>query len=118
MITKKNISLRNIINELIDIYKTKGESFVDADSGWCIYSSSNEVTLDDECYISEYPEYDDDDNEIVEKYIIEHNMLLFCTDEVIQDVVCSSLYQKENASCEEIFKALLYYQEYDNFMAL
>ena len=45
-------------------------------------------------------------------------MLLFCTDEVIQDVVCSSLYQKENASCEEIFKALLYYQEYDNFMVL
>lgn len=110
-------TLRKLIADLCQQYHLEGEKSFILDSGWCIYSSDIIMSLDSECYIDKYPDYDEDDNEILPEYMIKNRMSLIYTDEVIQDVVSNAIYQKSDITCEEIKMALDYYEKYDNFIA-
>lgn len=115
---KKRLKLSEIITIICTLYKTQGETAVYLDNGWCIYSAEEYLTSESICYIDDYPDFDDDDNEIYSEYIINNNMKLKYRDEMIQDVVIACLNQKIDAKIDEIVRALIYYDEYDNFLAL
>ena len=114
---KKHTTLREIFTYICDIYLTKGEKEVQLDNGWCVYSSQKILTLDSECYIEDYPDYDDD-NEVFDEYITLNDMNLKYRDEIVQDVVIACLTQKRDATYDEIMKALDYYEKFDDFMIL
>jgi len=118
MIRKKEMNLSEIINNICELYKTKGENGIYLDNDWCVYSSENEISAETKCYVDEYPEFDEDDNEIYSDFIRNNNLELLFRDEMIQDVIIASLNQKSNATIEEIIKALLYYEEHDTFLVL
>lgn len=115
---KKDLKLGDIITSICTLYKTDGETAVYIDNGWCIYSSENEITSETICYVDDYPDFDDDDNEIYPDYIVNNNLELLYRDEIIQDVIITCLKQKNNATIDEIVRALFYYEEYDNFLIL
>ncbi len=112
------ISLRDIIEYIVDTYNTKGESEVYEDNNWCIYSEDFDVTLDSKCVVDNYPDYDDDDNEILPEYAEQNDMELVFRDELIQDVIINAVVQKKDLSVEKIMEAINYYNEYDCFMEI
>jgi len=114
----KEIQLSEIISMICSLYKQQGETAVYRDNGWCVYSSEEDVFLESICYIDDYPEFDDDDNEIYSEYVLNNNMELIYRDEMIQDVVIACLNQKDDVSLSEIMEALNYYDEYDDFLEL
>ena len=60
----------------------------------CVYSAEEDIDIDTECYIDDYPNFDDDDNELPLAFV-EQNGLKFCfSDENILDVVGACLHQK------------------------
>lgn len=111
-------SLREIILEICEWYKTMTESEIYALEGWCVYSVNENPNLDAVCYIDDYPDIDDDDNEIPVSFIEENGLEYYCSDENVIDVVGASLHQKENASVEEMMNALEFYLEKDTFLEL
>ena len=67
--------------------------------GWCVYSAEEDINLDTECYIDDYPDFDDDDNELPLAFV-EENGLEFCfSDENILDVVGACLHPKKRCFC-------------------
>lgn len=115
---KKQLKLKEIITNICNLYRTKGETAIYLDNGWCIYSAEKNMELESDCYIDDYPDFDEDDNEIYSAFISSNNLELIYRDEMIQDVVIASLNQKNNATLDEIMRALHYYEEYDNFLKL
>ena len=115
---KRSLKLSDIITSICTLYKTEGETAVYLNNGWCVYSSEKEITPETICYIDDYPDFDDDDNEIYSDYIVNNNMELIYRDEIIQDVIITCLNQKSNATIDEIVRALFYYEEDDNFLVL
>lgn len=115
---KQQIKLGDIITSICNLYKAKGETAVYLDNGWCVYSSEKNMTLEADCCIDDYPDFDDDDNEIYSEFIANNNMELIYRDEMIQDVVIASLKQKSDATLDDIMRALNYYDEYDSFLEL
>ena len=118
MVKNKETNLSDIINYISEIYKTKGEDAIYRDNGWCVYSSENVISAETKCYVDEYPEFDEDDNEIYSDFVKNNNLELLFRDEMIQDVIIASLHQKSDATIEEIINALLYYEEYDTFLVI
>lgn len=115
---KRRLKLSDIISSVCTLYKAEGETAVYLDNGWCVYSLEKEITSETICYIDDYPDFDDDDNEVYSDYIVNQNMKLIYRDEIIQDVVIACLKQKNNATIDEIMRALFYYEKYDNFLVL
>ena len=114
----KEFQLSEIISMICSLYKKQGLTAVYQDNGWCVYSSEEDVSLESICYVDDYPEFDDDDNEIYSEYVLSNNMELIYRDEMIQDVVIACLNQKDDVSLSEIMEALNYYDEYDDFLEL
>ncbi|WP_368490465.1 hypothetical protein [Clostridium sp. BJN0013] len=120
MLTKnKEYKFYEIINELRTIYLQEGAKKLYQDNNWCVYSQVDNVELDSECYIDEYPEIDDTSyEEKLPNFIEEKELQLVFRDELLQDVVVSALNRKENASNDELLKAIHYYNENDTFLEL
>ena len=111
-------TLRNNLLEICEQYKTMSESEIYSSIGWCVYSAEEDIDIDTECYIDDYPNFDDDDNELPLAFV-EQNGLKFCfSDENILDVVGACLHQKRDASVEELMQSLEYYMEKDTFLEL
>ena len=115
---KQQLKLSEVITYITNMYITKGEKEVYLDYGWCVYSMENNMTLESICYIDDYPEFDEEDNEIYSPFIVQNNMKLIYRDEMIQDVVIACLNQKRDATLDEIMRSLIYYEEYDSFLEL
>lgn len=91
----------------------------DRDISYCVYSDiddSDDLRLDTICYIDDYPEITDLDEEIYSEFVESHRLELLFRDELIQDVIDNALYQKPSVMDEEMMKAILYYNNYDTFM--
>lgn len=114
----KSIKLSDIINSIRKLYKSDGETAVYLDNGWCVYSSEKEITSESICYVDDYPDFDDDDNEIYSDYIVNNNLSLIFRDEILQDVIIACMNQKNNVTIDEIMEAIFYYEKYDNFLVL
>ena len=102
----KNMILENGIDNLLD------------DIDFCIYTIDfeEEASGDTICYLDDYPDIDDNDQEIYTDFIIENNFVLFYSGEQFEDVISNMLSQKLDASVEEFISAINYYREHDAFM--
>ena len=108
-----------VINELREKYIKIGEKELYKDNNWCVYANDDEVYLNSNCYIDKYPEIDDDTyEEKVPEFILKKELGLVFRDELLQDVVVSTLKRKENASNEELMEAVNYYDDNDTFLEL
>jgi hypothetical protein len=115
---EENMLLSQFIEIELDILKTKGEMEFCKDSGWCLYSENFDLSLDSICIIGDYPDYDEDDNEIIPEYIASKGFELVYRDEAFQDVIITCYNQKNNCSIEEVFNSLMYYDQHDNFLEI
>lgn len=104
--------------EFQDVLKIVKEN-MDEGVSYCIYSTisdSNCLKLDTICYIDDYPEITDNDEEVFSEFVVNNSLDLLFREELIQDVVHNVLHQKASATDEEILKAILYYDDKDDFM--
>lgn len=108
-----------VINYIKTLFLEKGVDAVFKDNNWCVYAASDIITLTDICYIDEYSDFDDDDeNEILPDFIEENDLEFVFREELLQDVIINALEQKPDASLSELFAAINFYSEKDNFMQL
>lgn len=108
-----------VINELKEKYLEIGEKELYKDNNWCVYANDDDIYLNSNCYIDEYPEIDDDTyEEKLPLFISQRELKLVFRDELLQDVVVSALKRKENASNEELMEAVNYYDNNDSFLEL
>lgn len=119
LIKNKENKFYEIINELRNIYLKNGIEKLYQDNNWCVYSQQDNMELDSYCYINEQPEINDISfEEKLPSFIEENELQLVFRDELLQDVIVSALDRKENASNEELLKAIHYYNNNDSFLEL
>lgn len=88
---------------------------------YCIYSKisdSNDLRLNTICYIDDYPEITDDDEEIFSDFVMDNSLNLLFREELVQDVISNVLHQKASATEQEILDSISYYSKNDSFMNL
>lgn len=66
--------------------------------------------------MDDYPDVDDNDQEIYTDFIVENNLVMFYSGEQFEDVISNMLSHKMDASIEELIAAINYYREHDAFM--
>lgn len=117
---EKKYVFSEIINEIKKVYFERGAKALYQDGNWCVYVLEEDIypNLNTECYIDEWPDVTDDDEEIYPEFIDNNNYKLAYTCEMIQDVIISALSRKENATNEELMTAIDYYDEHDIFMEI
>ena len=106
--------------EFKDIIKLISEN-LDKGISYCIYSQlsdSDDLKLDTICYIDDYPEITDDDEEIFPQFVVENSLNMLFREELVQDVIHNVIHQKSSPSEQEIIKAISYYSKNDSFMNL
>ena len=92
---------------------------LDEGVSYCIYSKisdCSELDLDTICYIDDYPEITDDDDEIYSEFVVNNSLNIIFREELVQDVVRNVLHQKALATDGELIKAISYYSKKDSFM--
>lgn len=108
-----------VVDELKRIYTEQGTQAMYDDNNWCVYvreDDIDQIDLDTLCYIDEYPDITDDDDEILPEFILEKDCELAYRDEMLQDIVISALDRKADITNEELMEAIDYYDNYDTFM--
>lgn len=70
------------------------------------------------CYIDVYPDFTDDDDEILPEFIINNHCQLVYRDEMLQDIIISALGRKKDVTNEELMKAINYYESNDTFLKI
>lgn len=95
---------------------------VEFDESFCVYGEAVPITqikLDSICYLDEYSEFDDgEDEEISPQLIQDNNLELWFTDEIIEQVVINSIHQNESVENSQILEGIFYYYKHDTFMDL
>ena len=101
----KNMILENGIDNFLD------------NLDLCVYTIDfvEEAINDTICYMDDYPEVDDNDQEIYTDFVTKNKLVMFYSGEQFEDVINNTLYQKSNATIEEFIFALNYYRDNDNF---
>lgn len=108
-----------VVDELKRIYTEQGTQALYDDNNWCVYvreDDIDQIDLDTLCYIDEYPDITDGDDEILPEFILEKDCELAYRDEMLQDIVVSALDRKASITNEELMEAIDYYDNYDTFM--
>lgn len=95
------------------------DNFLD-DMDLCVYTIDfvEEASNDTICYLDDYPEVDDNDQEKYTDFITENKLVMFYSGEQFEDVISNTLSQKFDATIEEFIFALNYYRDNDNFADL
>lgn len=70
------------------------------------------------CYLDEYSDFDDNDEEILPIFVRENGLELWFTDEIIEQVVVSALHQNPEVEDGRILEGLFYYYKHDAFKDL
>ena len=101
----KNMILENGIDNFLD------------NLDLCVYTIDfvEEAINDTICYMDDYPEVDDNDQEIYTDFVTENKLVMFYSGEQFEDVISNTLNQKFDATIEEFIFALNYYRDNDNF---
>lgn len=117
---KRNVkcTIDNVISLLREKYLKEGEQALYNDDDWYIYiPGDDELFLTTVCCITAPPDFDEEtDEEIIPEFAVNNGMDGSILSEIFQDVICSALEQKREATNEELLKALNYYLDYDAFM--
>lgn len=95
------------------------DNFLD-DVDFCIYKEAFEdvASSDTICYLDEYPDIDDDDQEVYTDFVTERKLVMFFSGEQFEDVIGHMLSQKVDASIEEFIAGINHYREHDDFLDL
>lgn len=111
-------TIEEVLHSLKEIYLNEGEQTLLEDSDWHIYVSDEaELFLTSVCCITAPPDFDEEtDEEIIPEFAVKNGMDGSILPEVIQDVICSALEQKREATNEDLLKALNYYLDNDAFI--
>lgn len=116
---KTEYLFKEIIEEIKEVYLEEGETKLCADSQWCVCAKSSDLDLESACYVLPYPAYNvETDEETFPELAVQNGLDVVYTHDMLQDVIMSALDQKENAAVQELYKAILYYEENDTFMDL
>jgi len=102
------------ITDLIDLIRLEQ----DRDCDYCVYGKgdSSNIEIDSICYIDDYSDIDDDDNETYPDFVTNNSLELWYRDELVQDVVFNCLHQNKSVSNSKILEAIKYYSSNDCFM--
>ncbi|HAV1239624.1 TPA: hypothetical protein O7X39_000660 [Salmonella enterica] len=86
------------------------------DDDFCLYGESDDtLKVDGEYYVADYPDVDDDDNEIYPQIVQSNNLYYLYSGQQFADVIDSVLEKKPLASLEDFVEALNYYSKHDVF---
>lgn len=113
---RRPYTFRRIIDDIRRKMLNDSEYYLHHPNGWCIYSADEKLTLDSVCYIEDYASVTEDDEEVFPDFVLENGLEFAYTRQLLEDVIGSALYQNEFADNNLIFRALEYYDEYDDFM--
>lgn len=117
---KQNVkcTIGDVINQLKEKYLKEGERALWDDSDWHLYiADDEELFLTTACCVTAPPDFDEEtDEEIIPAFAVENGMEGSVLPEIFQDVICSALEQKREATNEELLEALNYYFDNDVFM--
>lgn len=104
--------------DLIDIISSMKTSD-SRDDNFCLYGETDELLkADEKYYIADYPDVDDNDNEIYPKIVCSKNLHYLYSGQQFADVIDTVIEQKPSASIDDFIKALNYYSENDDFLDL
>jgi hypothetical protein len=78
--------------------------------------ANDDPRLDDIFLVASPSEVTDDDLEIFPQQVTERGWWLYCSDELVQDVVDLAISQKPNVSPAEMLKCLIYHMKNDDFL--
>ena len=100
---------------LVEMAKLKKVNY-----SYCVYVKDSDapITADTVCFIEDYPEINDSDEEIYPEFVVDNNLELLCREELLQDVVRNAIHQKPNVATDEIVNAFNYYNEHDSFLKI
>ncbi len=117
MIKEKSRLFKDIVEEMRATYLEFGNEKLIEDDDWCIYTVEEKLEPNTECYIFDYPDYDDETGEeILPEYAVKNKMKCVTTCEALQDVIINSLNQRSDLSVEELIEAINYYFDNIAFM--
>lgn len=110
-------TIKDILCALKDAYLRGGEQDFWDDSGWHVYlSGAGDLLLETACITAPPAFNEETDEEILPEFAVKNGMDGSILPEIFQDVVCSAMEQKRDASNEELLEALNYYLERDTFL--
>lgn len=113
---KNKYVFKEIIEEIKEVYLKDGQKVLCADCQWCVYAGSSDLELDSECYVFPYPAYNvETDEETFPEFAVQNHLDVVYRHDMLQDVIMSALDHKKDASVQELYEAILYYEEYDTF---
>lgn len=95
------------------------DDFLD-DVDFCIYTTDfvDVASSDTICYLDDYPDVDDNDEETYTDFVTERKLVMFYAGEQFEDVIGHMLSQKMDASIEDFISGVNYYREHDDFWDL
>lgn len=121
---KKNTLEKQVVYKLSDvitifrnmIIENGTDNLLD-DMDLCVYTVDfvEKASSDMICYLDDYPDVDDNDQEIYTDFITENNLIMFYSGEQFEDVISNTLSQKLDATIEEFIFALNHYRDNDDF---
>ncbi|HHQ6612409.1 DUF7716 domain-containing protein [Morganella morganii] len=86
------------------------------DDNFCLYGeNSDDLELNGNYYVSDYPDVDDD-KEIYPQIVIAKKLNYLYSGQQFADVIDSVIEQKSSASPDDFVKALNYYSNNDDFL--
>ena len=116
----KPYKLSEIINTVAEKLKENGieNQILYEHMGFYVYTREWEdlAKPDIICYLDNPPEIDEEDNEIYPSFVIKENLKMFISDENLENIISSALFQKIEASTAELIDAINYYMDNDCFI--
>ena len=104
--------------DLIDIISSMKISD-SRDDNFCLYGEVDELLkADGKYYIADYPDVDDNDNEVYPKIVYSKKLHYLYSGQQFADVIDTVIEQKPSASIDDFVKALNYYSVNDDFLDL
>lgn len=89
------------------------------DDEFCLYGESDDdLRSNGQYYIDDYPDVDDNDQEIYPDLVQQQHLHYLYSGEQLADVIDVVLDQKPSATVDDFVRALNYYAEHDCFLVL
>jgi len=108
--------LKELIEQLMEVYASGGDKGLYSDENWALYTSDFDFCSNTECLIAEPIDIDDDtDEEIFPESAEENDMTIHTSCEVLNDTIVNVLSSAPDSSAEKIIDVLKYYLENDTF---
>jgi len=118
---RESYKLSEIITEISEAIKMNNFKLLGyKEMDFCLYTvrGSDDYREDTICYLDDYPEVTDNDEEIYSDFVNSNSLKIFYFGSLFEDVIANALQQKSNSSISEFISCLNHYSERDNFLDL